>query len=122
MSEFSIEGLRQAFLDPGSRIRLNPKEGKLEPEEHAELVALAWEGGFLDGAAVHFNPNLNVLVGRQTVRGRRRRSGAGSLVGCSDERQRPPEAPLLWRSDPGQPLLSFASFRPRATQRAAKAA
>ena len=63
MSAVSIESLRQAFLDPGSRIRLNPKEGKLEPEEHAELVALAWEGGFLDGAAVHFNPNLNVLVG-----------------------------------------------------------
>lgn len=63
MSEVSIEGLRQAFLDPGSRIRLNSKEGKLEREEHAELVALAWEGGFLDGAAVHFNPNLNVLVG-----------------------------------------------------------
>ncbi len=63
MSEVSIEGLRQAFLDPGSRIRLNPKEGQREPEEHAELVALAWEGGFLDGAAIHFNPNLNVLVG-----------------------------------------------------------
>ena len=63
MSELSIEGLRQAFLDPGSRIRLNPKVGKLDPEEHAELVALAWEGGFVDGAAIHFNPNLNVLVG-----------------------------------------------------------
>ncbi len=64
MSEVTIEGLRQAFLDPGSRIRLNPKEkDKLEPEEHAELVALAWEGGFLDGAAIRFNPNLNVLVG-----------------------------------------------------------
>ena len=63
MSEVGIEGLRQAFLDPGSRIRLNPKEGKLEPEEHAELLALAWEGGFLDGVEVGFNPNLNVLVG-----------------------------------------------------------
>lgn len=63
MSEVSIEGLRQAFLDPESRIRLNPKQGEIEPEEHSELVALAWEGGFLDGAAVHFNPNLNVLVG-----------------------------------------------------------
>ena len=63
MSEVSVEGLRQAFLDPGSRIRLNPKAGRLEPEEHAELVAVTWEGGFLDGAAVHFNPNLNVLVG-----------------------------------------------------------
>jgi len=63
MSEVTVEGLRQAFLDPGSRIRLNPEKGGLEPEEHAELVALAWEGGFLDGAAIHFNPNLNVLVG-----------------------------------------------------------
>jgi DNA repair ATPase RecN len=63
MSEVSIDGLRQAFLDPGSRIRLNPKQGKLEPEQHAELVALAWEGGFLDGMGIHFNPNLNVLVG-----------------------------------------------------------
>ena len=63
MSEVSIEGLRQAFLDPDSRIRLNPKDGKLEPEEHAELLSLAWEGGFLDGAEVGFNPNLNVLVG-----------------------------------------------------------
>ncbi len=63
MSEVSIDGLRQAFLDPGSRIRLNPKKGNLVPEEHAEFVAIAWEGGFLDGAAIHFNPNLNVLVG-----------------------------------------------------------
>lgn len=63
MSEVSIEGLRQAFLDPGSRIRLNPKDGKLEPDEHAELVELAWQGGFLDGAVIRFNPNLNVLVG-----------------------------------------------------------
>jgi hypothetical protein len=63
MSEVSIDGLRQAFLDPGSRIRLNPKQGKLEPEEHAELVSMAWQGGFLDGATVRLNPNLNVLVG-----------------------------------------------------------
>ena len=60
MSEISVEGLRQAFLDPGSRIRLSPQG---ESEKHAELVAIAWEGGFLDGAAVHFNQNLNVLVG-----------------------------------------------------------
>ena len=63
MSEVSIEGLRQAFLDPGSRIRLNPTEGRLEPEEHSELLSLAWEGGVLDGAEVGFLPNLNVLVG-----------------------------------------------------------
>lgn len=60
MSEVSIEGLRQAFLDPGSRIRLNSDS---TPEEHTEFVAMAWEGGFLDGAAIHFNENLNVLIG-----------------------------------------------------------
>ena len=63
MSEVSVEGLRQAFLDPGSRIRLNHGEDESEPEEHAELVTLGWTGGFLDGEAVGLNPNLNVLVG-----------------------------------------------------------
>lgn len=63
MSEVSIEGVRQAFLDPGSRIRLNPKEGKPESEDHTELLAMAWTGGFLDGARIRFNPNLNALVG-----------------------------------------------------------
>ena len=60
MSEVSIEGLRQAFLDPRSRIRLNSDP---QPEVHSEFVAMAWQGGFLDGAKVRFNPNLNVLVG-----------------------------------------------------------
>ena len=60
MSEVSIEGLRQAFLDPGSRIRLHTQP---PPEERSELVAMGWQGGFLDGTAFHFNPNLNVLVG-----------------------------------------------------------
>ena len=60
MSEVGVEGLRQAFLDPGSRIRLNSDP---TPEEHSELVSLAWQGGFLADATVYFNSNLNVLVG-----------------------------------------------------------
>lgn len=63
MSEVSIEGLRQAFMDPESRIRLNPRDGELKSEQHAELVSVAWEGGFLDGVEMRLNPNLNVLVG-----------------------------------------------------------
>ena len=63
MSEVSIEGLRQAFMDPESRIRLNSQDSSPESEQHAELVSLAWEGGFLDGAEVRLNPNLNVLIG-----------------------------------------------------------
>jgi len=60
MSDVSIQGLRQAFLDPSSRIRLATDP---VPEEHSEFVALSWQGGFLDGAGVHFNENLNVLIG-----------------------------------------------------------
>ena len=60
MSEVTIEGLRQAFLDPGSRIRLHDDP---PPEEHSELVAIAWQGGFLDGVSFRFNSNLNALVG-----------------------------------------------------------
>lgn len=60
MSEISIDGLRQAFLDPVSRIRLSTDP---PPEEHAEFVAVAWQGGFLDGAVLHLSENLNVLIG-----------------------------------------------------------
>ena len=60
MTEPTIEGLRQAFLDPGSRVRLNSDP---EPEPHARLVAIAWQGGFLDGQAIHFSENMNVLIG-----------------------------------------------------------
>lgn len=60
MSQVSVEGLRQAFLDPVSRIRLHSDP---MPEAHSELVAVSWQGGFLDGASIHFNENLNVLIG-----------------------------------------------------------
>jgi len=60
MSNISVEALRQAFLDPQSRIRLNSDP---QPEPHAEFLAVTWEGGFLGDTSVHFNGNLNVLVG-----------------------------------------------------------
>ncbi len=60
MSDFSVEALRQAFLDPDSRIRLHSDP---PPEIHAEFLAMTWEGGFLDGTSVHFNSNLNALIG-----------------------------------------------------------
>ncbi len=60
MSNVTLEGLRQAFLDPASRIRLATDP---LPEEHTEFIAMTWQGGFLDGAAIHLNENLNVLIG-----------------------------------------------------------
>ncbi len=60
MTEMTIDGLRQAVLDPNSRVRLATAP---EPDEHTEFVAIAWEGGFVDGLAIHFSENLNVLIG-----------------------------------------------------------
>jgi hypothetical protein len=60
MSKVSVEALRQAFLDSESRIRLNSDP---QPVPHSEFLGMAWEGGFLDGTKLHFNNNLNVLVG-----------------------------------------------------------
>ena len=60
MSHVSVEALRQAFLDPASRIRLHSDP---PPESHAELLAMTWEGGFLGDTSVRFNENLNVLIG-----------------------------------------------------------
>lgn len=61
MTEVTLEGLRQAFLDPASRVRLNSDE---RPQEHPEIVGIAWEtAGFLQGCRIRLNENLNVLVG-----------------------------------------------------------
>jgi hypothetical protein len=56
----SIEGLRQAFLDCESRIRLNSDPA---PTPHTELIAVSWAGGLLDGQSLRLNESLNVLIG-----------------------------------------------------------
>lgn len=60
MTNVTIDGLRQAVLDPRSRVRLASDP---VPDEHTEFVAMAWEGGFLDELTIHFSENLNVLIG-----------------------------------------------------------
>ena len=59
MSDVSVEGLRQAFLDPESRIRLNSDE---MPAPRTELVSIFWAGGLLDDQSVRLSEYLNVLV------------------------------------------------------------
>jgi hypothetical protein len=61
MTAPTLEGFRQAFLDPQSRVRLNSDP---IPEEHTEFVAMTWETeGFLRNCQLRFNENLNVLIG-----------------------------------------------------------
>jgi predicted ATPase len=60
MSDVTIEGLRQGFIDHESRIRLNSDD---PPKEHAKIIAVAWQGGLLDEQSLALNEGLNVLIG-----------------------------------------------------------
>jgi len=60
LSSLSIEGLKQAFLDWESRIR-HPDE--LPKTNFSRLVGVKWKGAFLDGLMIHFNRNMNCLIG-----------------------------------------------------------
>lgn len=60
LSSFNIEGLRQAFLDWGSRIRL---ENELLTHRFSKIIAAEWQGGFLNNLQIHFNENMNCLIG-----------------------------------------------------------
>src|SRR5690606_27654283 len=63
MSDRSIEGLRQAFLDHESRIR----HGKVRPESlerHPRVLGIGVEGvDFLTDQELALSPNLTTLIG-----------------------------------------------------------
>jgi len=56
----SVQGLRQAFLDPESRVAFtDPRAHRQE----ARLLSVEWEGGYLRGTSIAFNPQLTCLIG-----------------------------------------------------------
>jgi hypothetical protein len=77
LSHVSVEGLRQAFIDFESRIRL---EGEVQKAAYPQILGVEIEGGFLaqppepadPGAPrgpfrLHLNPNLNTVIGGRGV-------------------------------------------------------
>ena len=60
MTDISIEGLKQAFLDAEGRILLN-SDGA--PADYTRIVALSWDRGLLADQSVALNAGLNVLIG-----------------------------------------------------------
>jgi predicted ATPase len=60
MTEPSIEGLRQAFLDPGSRIR-HPEDFQLHARDR--ILRVSWQAGFLSEQEVVFSEQLSCLIG-----------------------------------------------------------
>lgn len=75
LSKPTIEGLRQAFIDHDSRVRL---KDQLEDEDFPQIIGISIDNSFLQGEnndpfMLHFNPNLNCLIGG-------RGSGKSALV------------------------------------------
>jgi ABC-type cobalamin/Fe3+-siderophores transport system ATPase subunit len=62
LSSFTVEGLREAFIDWESRIKLS-SEMPSTPPRFSRIIGAYWEGGFLDGMKFHFNDNLNCIIG-----------------------------------------------------------
>lgn len=60
ISSKTLNGLKHAFLDWESRIR-HPDE--FIQKSFSKIISAEWSGGFLDGLKVHFNDNLNCLIG-----------------------------------------------------------
>jgi len=62
LASSTVEGLREAFLDWESRIRL-VDEMPTSPPLFSKIIGVYWEGGFLDGLKFHLNNNLNCIIG-----------------------------------------------------------
>ncbi|HEY5194228.1 MAG TPA: hypothetical protein VIJ39_10210 [Solirubrobacteraceae bacterium] len=60
MDTIGVSGLRQAFLDPESRISY---DDPIRQRAGARLLAVAWEGDFLDEVGFPLNSELNCLIG-----------------------------------------------------------
>lgn len=60
MVEPSIEGLRQAFLDPGSRVR-HPDGFEIEARDR--ILGMTWEAGFLGDQQLRLSDQLSCLIG-----------------------------------------------------------
>ena len=114
MSQPSVEGLRQAFIDFDSRVRL---EGEYREERYPRLFGIAVEGGFLAGDPagstpflLRFNPNLNTIIGG-------RGAGKSALleairyvfhISSRTEESRKQSATILgWTLPPGARVTAF---------------
>lgn len=72
MTRPAFDAFKVAFLDPGSRIRLNSDH---PDEPHGRIVSMKVSGGYLDGVSVNFSDNLNAVIGG-------RGTGKSTLLEC----------------------------------------
>ncbi|CAN7783920.1 AAA family ATPase [Cupriavidus necator] len=72
MTRPNFAAFKVAFLDPGSRIRLNTQQTE---SPIGKVVSMTVSGGYLDGVRVDFSDHLNTVIGG-------RGTGKSSLLEC----------------------------------------
>ncbi len=72
MTQPCFDSFKQAFLDPGSRVRLNSEK----PENYASAIErIRFVGGYLDGLDIELSEHLNAVIGG-------RGTGKSTLLEC----------------------------------------
>lgn len=100
----SFDALRLAFDDADARIRIEERI----PHSVPFVLGVYMDGGFLDGQAVHFSPNLNCIVGGRgtgkstTFEAIRCLSGERSNNDVIDSEVWPSGLHLFWQDAAGQ--------------------
>lgn len=72
MTRPNFAAFKVAFLDPGSRVRLNSQQA---PSPIGKVVRMTVAGGYLDGVRVDFSEHLNTVIGG-------RGTGKSTLLEC----------------------------------------
>lgn len=72
MTRPNFSAFKVAFLDPGSRVRLNSQQA---PSPIGKVVRMTVAGGYLDGVRVDFSDHLNTVIGG-------RGTGKSTLLEC----------------------------------------
>ncbi|HBR5516553.1 TPA: TrlF family AAA-like ATPase [Klebsiella pneumoniae] len=72
MTRPNFAAFKVAFLDPGSRIRLNSQQAQ---SPIGKLIRMTVSGGYLDGVRVDFSDHLNTVIGG-------RGTGKSTLLEC----------------------------------------
>ncbi|MDQ1354491.1 MAG: hypothetical protein QG657_4800 [Acidobacteriota bacterium] len=72
MTKPCFESFKQAFLDPGSRVRLN---SDVPEKYYSRIEKVSFTGGYLDGVSIDFSEHLNTIIGG-------RGTGKSTLLEC----------------------------------------
>ncbi len=108
----SFEGLRIALEDADARVRIEDQI----PQAVPRILGVHVDGGFLSGAVVQFNPNLNCIIGGRGTGKSTAIEAVRCLVGHESESSVvdsevwPDELHLAWQDQAGQ---QHTLFRPK---------